>query len=123
MNREFFLVAVVIYPLTSLYFWAGLPFDNLCEDGEGSGKYQFCNQNMYSLLNTNVRGGVPHIELLRGAPLSTWFSDDQRRIAIGFGWIGLVCTILYILIFFRKQIIGFVLPLFKGSYEVSGNLF
>jgi hypothetical protein len=136
-SRRYFLsLAIVAMAVVSSMFWAGYPFDNLCEDGRSRGIYigDFNlsvgsgeevvnvseNDSIYvdCLQDLTVRGygfAFPFIPSQQEGRNGEWMTDEQEQITTLFGWSSVaVCVVVFL-----KLVSGWVKNLRKTFFRSS----
>ena len=116
LSRNYFTpIVLVTHVVMSAYWWSGYPYDNVCENGEGSdadAEYSYCNQNFYGAM---VFPPLPRFQL-DGAK---WMTDSQETLTSLYCWTGLVVILITIGAFLRNTVIPWVQGFYTSTYEVS----
>eukprot|EP00980_Cylindrotheca_fusiformis_P007077 scaffold1482_cov120-Cylindrotheca_fusiformis.AAC.19 len=107
-HSVFFPLALIATAIMSSYYWAGFPYDNICNSGNlvdesylgsynlgkfglqevtDTSEYEYCRQNFFG------KGGIfPFVHNIRKEG-AKWMTDDQKLITSIFGWSSVVFTV------------------------------
>jgi hypothetical protein len=97
--------------LFTMTFWAGHPFDSLCNTGRqtvnGEDIYQKCENSQSSRFLFT--------------PTREWMTDDQKTMVLWYSILSVLMFCVLMVIYFGKEFVFSVLKLFRGDYKPVGE--
>lgn len=97
--------------LFTMTFWAGHPYDNLCNTGNqdvgGNDIYKKCD---------NSQSGR-----FLFTPPREWMSDDQKVMVLWYSILSVIMLSILMTIYFGKEFVFSIIKLFRGDYKPVGE--